>query len=64
MCEKKWSDTSSKKPMFDGERKKGELEMTIVELAAVTDIGRMFCTACYMIEGDAPLILPHLIEGT
>ena len=48
--------------MFDGESKKGELAMATVELAAMTDIGRILCTACYMVEGDAPLILTlHII---
>ena len=31
--------------------------MATVELAAMTDVGRIFCTTCYMAEGDAPLIL-------
>jgi hypothetical protein len=60
----KWSDSSSKKllAMFGGESKKGELAMATVELAAMTDIGRILCTACYMAEGDVPLILTlHII---
>jgi hypothetical protein len=28
----------------------------MVELSAVTDVGIPFCNACYILEGDAPLV--------
>ena len=56
---RKWSEASSKKLMFifGGDENRGELAMAIIELAAMVDVGRLFCTACYNSEGDSPLIL-------
>ena len=46
---KKWSETSSNHLLtaFDGYDQKYDLAMAMVDLNSMTDVGIMFCEACY-----------------
>ena len=57
--ENKYSETSSTNTMlvFGGGENKGKLAMAILEGIALKYAALRFCTCCYSLEGDAPLIL-------
>lgn len=54
----KWSHTSATnlRDEFGTDDKAAELAMAIFEGSVIADFGRVFCKACYTLEGSSPLV--------
>ena len=55
----KWYEVTENKMMinYEGRNNKGKLGILIIEICAVSVSLKVFCKACYTLEGDAPLVL-------
>lgn len=50
------SSTEKLLETFGGDEHKGELGMAVLEGSAIADIAKVWCEACYSLEGNDPLI--------